>query len=176
MPEILNFPPIIHLTCFNLPSNFVLVPLTSDVRWSQCFVLCSRNMTSHFSVSCSMVDTWFLMGSPMPMLGIVTFYVSFVLKIGPKLMASRKPFNLKPLVVLYNFSMILISLTIAVKVSRRISTVSKEQRKTYGHHRNSFNELNLFEHERQFSLESLTVTAAGLQKPNTQFFGSCRLL
>jgi len=93
-----------------------------------------------------MVDTWFLMGSPMPMLGIVTFYVSFVLKIGPKLMASRKPFNLKPLVVLYNFSMILISLTIAVKVSRRISTVSKEQRKTYGHHRNSFNGLILFEH------------------------------
>jgi len=86
------------------------------------------------------------MGSPMPMLGIVTFYISFVLKIGPKLMASRKPFNLKPLVVLYSFSMILTSLYIAVTVSRRISTVSKEQRKTYGHHRNGFNELNLFEH------------------------------
>jgi len=123
-----------------------------------------------------MVDTWFLMGSPMPMLGIVTFYISFVLKIGPKLMASRKPFNLKQLIVLYNIFMILINLYMVVKVSRRISTVSKEQRKTYGHHRNSFNELILFEHERQFSLESAAVTVDDLQKPNTQLFGSCKLL
>jgi hypothetical protein len=76
-----------------------------------------------------MVDTWFLMGSPMPMLGLVTCYVSFVLKIGPKLMASRKPFNLKPLLVVYNFSMILLSLYIAVMVSHRISLIRKEKRK-----------------------------------------------
>jgi hypothetical protein len=63
-----------------------------------------------------MVDTWFLMGSPMPILGILTFYVSFVLKIGPKLMASRKPFNLKPLILFYNFSMILLSLYIVSMV------------------------------------------------------------
>jgi hypothetical protein len=78
-----------------------------------------------------MIDTWFLTGSPMPMLGIVTCYVSFVLKIGPKLMASRKPFNLKPLIVVYNFSMILLSLYIAVMVSRIIiSLVSKEKIET----------------------------------------------
>jgi len=123
-----------------------------------------------------MVDTWFLMGSPMPMLGIVTCYVYFVLKIGPKMMASRKPFNLKSLLVVYNFSMILLSLYIAVTVSRRISLVSKEKRKAYGLHRNGFKEFILFEHERQFPLESVTVMAAGLQDPNAQFFGSYKLL
>jgi len=131
---------------------------------------------SLFFLSGSMTDTWFLMGSPMPILGIVTFYIFFVLKIGPKLMTSRKPFNLKPHIVFYNFSMILLSLYISVTVSRRISLVSKEQRKTCGHHRNGFKELILFEHERQFSLESVTVTAAGLQNPNTQLFGSYTLL
>ena len=119
-----------------------------------------------------MVDTWFLMGSPMPMLGIVTCYASFVLKIGPKLMASRKPFNLKPLLVVYNFSMILLSLYIVVMVSHRISMISKEKRKNVGTSQESlkrFKELILFAHERQFSLESVNVTAAGLKTPIRNF-------
>ena len=66
------------------------------------------------------------------MLGIVTFYVSFVLKIGPKMMASRKPFDLKPLLVVYNLSMILLSLYIVVMVSRRINLVYKEKKKIFG--------------------------------------------
>jgi len=129
MPEGLNLHPIIRLTCFSLLSSVLLLPFTSYVRWSQGFVSCSTNAISHFFASGSMVDTWFFMGSPMPMLGIVTCYVVFVLVIGPKLMASRKPFNLKPLLVIYNFSMILLSLHIVLLVSSRISLGRKEKRK-----------------------------------------------
>jgi hypothetical protein len=92
------------------------------------FHKCDRSLF----VSGSMVDTWFLMGSPMPMLGIVACYVAFVLKLGPQLMASRKPFSLQPLLVAYNFSMILLSGYIAVLVSRNISFISKETRKIQG--------------------------------------------
>jgi hypothetical protein len=64
-----------------------------------------------------MMDTWFLMGSPTPILSIVVFYLYFILKLGPRLMASRKPFNLQPLLVAYNFALVLLSLYIALMVS-----------------------------------------------------------
>jgi hypothetical protein len=85
-----------------------------------------------------MVDTWFLMGSPMSMLGIVACYVFFVLKIGPKMMASRKPFKLQTILVGYNISMILLSLYISVTVSRRISLVIKVKRKPMAQNNNVF--------------------------------------
>jgi hypothetical protein len=125
-----------------------------------------------------MVDTWFLMGSPMPMLGILASYVSFVLKIGPTMMASRKPFNLQPLFVAYNFSMILLSLYLAVMVSRRISLVSRETLKPMEHIKNVINASNNFlcPQNTILSLESVTEMAAGLQNSNTQFFASYNLL
>jgi hypothetical protein len=64
-----------------------------------------------------MVDTWFLMGSPTPILCIVACYLYFVLKLGPKLMASRKPLNMKAFLVAYNFAMVLLSLYVAMLVS-----------------------------------------------------------
>jgi hypothetical protein len=68
-------------------------------------------------VSDSMADTWFLMGSPTPILCIVACYLYFVLKLGPKLMASRKPLDMKPFLLAYNFSVALLSLYVAVIVS-----------------------------------------------------------
>ncbi|XP_033609857.1 elongation of very long chain fatty acids protein 1-like [Cryptotermes secundus] len=64
-----------------------------------------------------MVDTWFLMGSPAPILCIVASYLYFVLKLGPKLMASRKPLNMKPFLLAYNFSIAVLSLYVAVMIA-----------------------------------------------------------
>lgn len=61
-----------------------------------------------------MVDTWFLMGSPTPILCIVACYLYFVLKLGPKLMASRKPLNMKSFLLAYNFAVALLSLYVAI--------------------------------------------------------------
>ncbi|XP_071452347.1 very long chain fatty acid elongase AAEL008004 [Hetaerina americana] len=49
------------------------------------------------------VDQWFLMSSPVPLLCILSFYLYFVLSLGPRWMAKReKPFQLQPLLVAYN--------------------------------------------------------------------------
>lgn len=48
------------------------------------------------------VDKWFLMGSPIPIIGIVALYLLFVTKIGPEYMKNRKPMNLRLLMLVYN--------------------------------------------------------------------------
>ncbi|KAJ9590201.1 hypothetical protein L9F63_016690, partial [Diploptera punctata] len=57
-----------------------------------------------------MVDSWFLMSSPVPVLCILLFYLYFVLKLGPQLMEKRKPFNLQRVLVAYNFYQVIFSL------------------------------------------------------------------
>ncbi|XP_012265647.1 elongation of very long chain fatty acids protein [Athalia rosae] len=66
-----------------------------------------------------MVDTWLLMGSPGPLLGILAVYLLFVLKLGPKLMENRPAFQLKTLMILYNGFQVLFSVwlcTLALQV------------------------------------------------------------
>lgn len=56
-----------------------------------------------------MVDSWFLMSSPVPILTILGLYLYFVLKLGPQLMATRKAFNIQKILVAYNFYQVLFS-------------------------------------------------------------------
>ncbi|XP_047103938.1 elongation of very long chain fatty acids protein 7 [Schistocerca piceifrons] len=49
-----------------------------------------------------LVDQWLLMDSPVPLLLILGFYLYFVLKLGPALMAHRKPFELQKVLIFYN--------------------------------------------------------------------------
>lgn len=49
------------------------------------------------------VDGWLLMSSPVPTLAICLFYVYFSKFLGPKLMENRKPFNLRDVLIVYNF-------------------------------------------------------------------------
>jgi len=72
------------------------------------------------------VDTWILMGSPGPMLGIVGMYLIFVLKIGPKMMEKRPAFQLTTVMIVYNalqvlFSVWLISLILKVNIKQLFS-------------------------------------------------------
>lgn len=63
------------------------------------------------------IATYPLMGSPWLMTSILISYVFFVLSLGPRLMANRKPLNLKKFMIVYNFSMVALSVYIVYEVS-----------------------------------------------------------
>ncbi|XP_050400450.1 elongation of very long chain fatty acids protein 7 [Patella vulgata] len=56
----------------------------------------------------SRVDGWVLMSSPWPSILICVAYFIFV-RLGPTFMANRKPMDLKNLLLVYNFSMVILS-------------------------------------------------------------------
>lgn len=70
-----------------------------------------RMIISHkvCSVPDRMVDSWLMMSSPWPIAVTVTAYLYFVLHLGPKLMENRKPFDLKWLLIVYNFYNVVLS-------------------------------------------------------------------
>uniref|UniRef100_A0A336M5W3 Elongation of very long chain fatty acids protein n=1 Tax=Culicoides sonorensis TaxID=179676 RepID=A0A336M5W3_CULSO len=49
-----------------------------------------------------LLDTWFLFGTPFPIIAIVASYMIFVLYLGPKWMKNREPFNLRYIIIIYN--------------------------------------------------------------------------
>uniref|UniRef100_A0A452J128 Elongation of very long chain fatty acids protein n=1 Tax=Gopherus agassizii TaxID=38772 RepID=A0A452J128_9SAUR len=61
------------------------------------------------------VDDWFLMQSPFPTLTISTLYLLTVW-LGPKWMRRREPFQLRFLLISYNFGMVLLNFYIFKEV------------------------------------------------------------
>lgn len=57
------------------------------------------------------------MKSPSLVLFILSIYLIFVLKLGPKLMENRKAFELKSLLIVFNASLVVFSLWLAAQVS-----------------------------------------------------------
>uniref|UniRef100_A0A3B3TGW0 Elongation of very long chain fatty acids protein 7 n=1 Tax=Paramormyrops kingsleyae TaxID=1676925 RepID=A0A3B3TGW0_9TELE len=53
---------------------------------------------------------WLLMSSPLPQTIIIAAYIYFVSSLGPRLMENRKPFDLKQVLIVYNFSVVAFSL------------------------------------------------------------------
>lgn len=72
-----------------------------------------------------MVDSWLLMGSPVPLLIILGTYLYFVLKLGPALMAHRKPINLQGVMIAYNFYQVLFSVWLGSMVSTTLWCIQK---------------------------------------------------
>ncbi|KOB75281.1 Elongation of very long chain fatty acids protein [Operophtera brumata] len=66
-------------------------------------------------------DRKFLMSTPFPIALTLTLYLWFVLKIGPELMKSRKPFNLTNTIVAYNIVQVLISCHIVQVKERQVT-------------------------------------------------------
>lgn len=58
-----------------------------------------------------------LMQSPIPMSAILLCYLFFVLYLGPRIMANRKPFQLKGPMIVYNFALVALSIYIVYEVS-----------------------------------------------------------
>lgn len=54
------------------------------------------------------VKDWLLMSSPFTIIGVITVYLFFVLKLGPILMKNRKPFNIDQVVKYYNLLQVLL--------------------------------------------------------------------
>ncbi|XP_038156372.1 ELOVL fatty acid elongase 8a [Cyprinodon tularosa] len=53
-------------------------------------------------------DNWLLVYSPVPITCIFLCYL-IIIWVGPKLMANRQPVNLKPVLIVYNFAMVCLS-------------------------------------------------------------------
>ena len=56
------------------------------------------------------------MESPVNMSAILLAYLAFVLYIGPRFMANRKPYQLKEVMIVYNFSLVAVSIYIVYEV------------------------------------------------------------
>ncbi|NXF65203.1 ELOV7 protein, partial [Ciccaba nigrolineata] len=56
------------------------------------------------------LEGWPLMSSPFPTTIIIGTYIYFVTSLGPKLMENKKPFELRQIMALYNFSVVTLSL------------------------------------------------------------------
>lgn len=50
----------------------------------------------------ALVDSWLLPSSPGLVVGLVLSYLGFVLYLGPRIMANRKPYDLKYFMMTYN--------------------------------------------------------------------------
>lgn len=93
------------------------------------------------------VDDWPLMQSPFPTLTISTIYLLTVW-LGPKWMKTREPFQLRFLLVVYNFGMVLLNFFI-------------------------FKEVCMPSHRREFLFKSEAVCS--LQNENNLTYSSCLL-
>uniref|UniRef100_A0A3P8S2C0 Elongation of very long chain fatty acids protein n=1 Tax=Amphiprion percula TaxID=161767 RepID=A0A3P8S2C0_AMPPE len=58
----------------------------------------------------SRTEDWLLMSSPLPQTIIIAAYIYFVTSLGPRIMENRKAFDLKGVLILYNFSVVALSL------------------------------------------------------------------
>lgn len=52
---------------------------------------------------------WLLMSSPVPQMIIILSYIYFASSLGPRLMKNRKAFDLKKVLIIYNFSVVALS-------------------------------------------------------------------
>lgn len=64
------------------------------------------------------VQDWPLMSSPLPTVGLCVLYVFLVKWIGPSLMQSRTPCNVRRLMMAYNLIMVLLSLYLFVRMGQ----------------------------------------------------------
>lgn len=60
------------------------------------------------SIIAPVVNKWFLISSPAALALIFTIYLMFVLKIGPRFMSTRKPFDLTNFTRIYNLAQVFI--------------------------------------------------------------------
>jgi GNS1/SUR4 family. len=71
-----------------------------------------------FVLSDEEVDSRFFMSSWVPVTVTLVAYLVFVLYIGPKWMATRKPFQINRILMVYNLGQTLASLYVVSSVSR----------------------------------------------------------
>ena len=73
-------------------------------------------LTRRSSVADPRTGNWLLMSSPLPQTIIIAAYIFFVTSWGPRLMANRKAFDLKGVLIVYNFGVVALSLYMCYEV------------------------------------------------------------
>lgn len=76
--------------------------------------------TQHFVSTDPRTEDWFLMSSPLPQTIIILAYIYFVTSLGPRLMENRKAFDLKGILIVYNFGVVALSLYMCYEVSHTL--------------------------------------------------------
>ncbi|XP_041976168.1 elongation of very long chain fatty acids protein 7-like isoform X2 [Aricia agestis] len=64
-----------------------------------------------------MVDSWFMMSSPKPILTVVVLYLVF-LRVGPRLMKNRQPLRITKLISYYNAAQVVLASMICFKATK----------------------------------------------------------
>lgn len=79
----------------------------------------------HASVTDSRTGNWFLMSSPLPQALVIAAYIYFVTSLGPRIMENRKAFDLKGVLIFYNFGVVALSLYMCYEVSHLFPLMCK---------------------------------------------------
>lgn len=58
---------------------------------------------------------WFLVSGPGPVIMIIVSYLYFSLSAGPRYMKDKKPYELRTLMIVYNFIQVLFSIYLSTK-------------------------------------------------------------
>ncbi|XP_066901879.1 very long chain fatty acid elongase AAEL008004 isoform X1 [Halyomorpha halys] len=61
------------------------------------------------------VDSWFMMSSIWPAAALTSAYLYFIIVAGPRCMKGRKPYSLKPVLLLYNLAQVVFSTWMVVR-------------------------------------------------------------
>lgn len=85
--------------------------------WFSVCIFFSNPSTCFFFFADTRTENWLLMSSPIPQTIIITAYIYFVTSLGPRIMENRKAFDLKGVLVVYNFSVVALSLYMCYEVS-----------------------------------------------------------
>ena len=75
----------------------------------------SRFITGLFGFSDPKTQGWPMMGTPWPTIAFVAVYL-FIVKVGPKYMEDKKAWDLKNVLIAYNFALVLLSLYMVYEV------------------------------------------------------------
>lgn len=68
------------------------------------------------------------MSSPLPQTIIIGAYIYFVTSLGPRMMENKKSFDLKKVLIIYNFGVVALSLYMCYEVSGLQVTYTFEQK------------------------------------------------
>ncbi|XP_072940387.1 very long chain fatty acid elongase 7-like isoform X2 [Epargyreus clarus] len=63
----------------------------------------------------ALVDSWFMMSSPMPIISVVVAYLIFI-RVGPRVMKNRQPLKMHKLLSYYNAAQVVLAAMLCVKV------------------------------------------------------------
>lgn len=85
--------------------------------FSVCIFFSNPSTCFFFFFADTRTENWLLMSSPIPQTIIITAYIYFVTSLGPRIMENRKAFDLKGVLVVYNFSVVALSLYMCYEVS-----------------------------------------------------------